>query len=30
MTFVGLKKDEEIADLISYLRQFGPDGAATD
>jgi cytochrome c len=26
MTFVGIKKDEEIEDLIAYLKQFGPDG----
>lgn len=26
MTFAGIKKDEEIADLIAYLKQFGPDG----
>jgi cytochrome c len=26
MPFPGLKKDEEIADLIAYLSQFDPDG----
>lgn len=26
MPFPGLKKDEDIADLIAYLSQFGPDG----
>ena len=26
MAFAGLRNDKEIADLISYLRQFGPDG----
>jgi cytochrome c len=26
MAFVGIKKDEEIEDLIAYLKQFGPDG----
>ncbi len=26
MTFAGIRKDEEIADLIAYLKQFGPDG----
>jgi cytochrome c len=26
MAFAGLKKDKEIADIIAYLRQFGPDG----
>lgn len=26
MTFAGIKKDEEIDDLIAYLKQFGPDG----
>jgi cytochrome c len=26
MTFPGIRKDEEIEDLISYLKQFGPDG----
>jgi cytochrome c len=26
MAFPGIKKDEEIADLIAYLKQFGPDG----
>jgi cytochrome c len=26
MVFPGLKKDEEIDDLIAYLKQFGPDG----
>lgn len=26
MAFAGLKKDEEIADLIAYLKQFGADG----
>jgi cytochrome c len=26
MTFAGIKKVEEIEDLIAYLRQFGPDG----
>jgi cytochrome c len=26
MTFIGIKKDEEIEDLIAYLKRFGPDG----
>jgi cytochrome c len=26
MTFAGIRKDEEIDDLIAYLKQFGPDG----
>lgn len=26
MVFPGLQKDKEIADLIAYLKQFGPDG----
>ena len=26
MTFIGIRKDEEIEDLIAYLKQFGPDG----
>jgi cytochrome c len=26
MVFPGIKKDEEIEDLIAYLKQFGPDG----
>jgi cytochrome c len=26
MTFAGLKKDGEIADLIAFLKEFGPDG----
>jgi cytochrome c len=26
MTFVGIRKDEEIEDLIAYLKVFGPDG----
>jgi cytochrome c len=26
MAFVGLKNDKDIADLWSYLKQFGPDG----
>lgn len=26
MAFPGIKKGEEIADLIAYLKQFGPDG----
>jgi cytochrome c len=26
MTFVGIRKDEEIDDLIAYLKQFGSDG----
>ena len=30
MTFAGLKKDEEIADLIAYLRQFKADGTLLD
>ncbi len=29
MTFVGLKKDEDVADVIAYLKQFGPDGQPT-
>ena len=26
MSFVGLKKDEDLADVIAYLAQFGADG----
>ncbi|MBN8996796.1 MAG: cytochrome c family protein [Rhizobiales bacterium] len=26
MTFAGLTKDEDIADVIAYLKTFGPDG----
>ena len=26
MTFFGLKKDDDVANLIAYLKQFGPDG----
>ena len=26
MTFAGLPSDGEIADVIAYLKQFGPDG----
>ena len=26
MTFIGIKKEEEIEDLIAYLKRFGPDG----
>jgi cytochrome c len=26
MVFPGLKKEEEIEDLITYLKRFGPDG----
>jgi len=26
MAFVGIKNDKDIADLWTYLRQFGPDG----
>jgi cytochrome c len=26
MIFPGLPKDKDIADLIAYLKQFGPDG----
>jgi len=26
MIFAGLKKDQEIADVIAYLKQFGGDG----
>lgn len=26
MAFPGLKKDEDIANVIAYLKQFGPDG----
>lgn len=26
MVFLGIKKEEEIDDLIAYLKQFGPDG----
>jgi cytochrome c len=29
MAFPGLKKDQEIADVIAYLKQFGPNGAQT-
>ena len=29
MTFVGLKKDEDVANVIAYLKQFGPDGQPT-
>lgn len=27
MAFVGLRSDQEIADVIAYLATFGPDGA---
>ena len=30
MTFAGLKKDEEIGDLIVYLRQFKGDGTIAE
>ena len=30
MTFAGIKKDKEIADLTSYLRQFNADGTLSD
>ena len=26
MTFPGLKSDQDVADLIAYLKTFGPDG----
>jgi cytochrome c len=26
MVFVGIKDDQDIDDLIGYLKQFGPDG----
>jgi cytochrome c len=26
MTFAGLKKDDDIANVIAYLKTFGPDG----
>ena len=26
MLFPGLKSDEDIANVIAYLKQFGPDG----
>ena len=26
MTFAGLKKDKDVADIIAYLKQFNPDG----
>lgn len=26
MAFAGLKDDDDIADLVTYLKQFGPDG----
>jgi cytochrome c len=26
MVFVGIKDDQDIDDLIAYLKQFGPDG----
>ena len=26
MVFPGLKSDEDIANVIAYLKQFGPDG----
>ncbi len=29
MLFAGLPKDQEIEDLIAYLKQFGPDGKRT-
>jgi cytochrome c len=29
MSFAGLKKDQEIADVISFLRQFDADGRKT-
>jgi cytochrome c len=30
MSFAGLKKDEEIADVIAYLRQFKADGTVSE
>lgn len=30
MTFAGLKKDEDVADVVAYLKQFGPDGQAVE
>lgn len=30
MVFAGLKKDEEIADLIAYLQQFDGEGKTTE
>jgi cytochrome c len=29
MVFPGLPSDEDIANVISYLKQFGPDGKKT-
>jgi cytochrome c2 len=26
MAFPGMSKEDDIADLIAYLKQFGPDG----
>ena len=26
MAFPGLQKDQDIANVIAYLKQFGPDG----
>ena len=26
MTFAGLRSDQEISDMIAFLKQFGPDG----
>ena len=26
MAFPGMAKDEDIANVIAYLKQFGPDG----
>ena len=30
MTFAGLRKDQEIADVIAYLKQFKADGSPAD
>ena len=27
MTFAGVARDKDIANIIAYLKQFGPDGA---
>jgi cytochrome c2 len=29
MVFPGLKSDDDIAKVIAYLKQFGPDGSRT-
>jgi cytochrome c2 len=29
MLFAGLPNDRDVADVIAYLKQFGPDGKRT-